>query len=91
MPNEIVKKLSDLMSLPLEVMTGIPVFTLRGREELEADGCTGILEYTPTRVVLAVKRDKVTIAGEELTLTDFRNTVLTVRGRILSVTYGEAD
>ena len=91
MPNEIVKKLSDLMSLPLEVMTGIPVFTLRGREEVEADGCTGILEYTPTRVVLAVKRDKVTIAGEELTLTDFRNTVLTVRGRILSVTYGEAE
>lgn len=91
MPNEIVKKLSDLMSLPLEVMTGIPVLTLRGREELEADGCTGILEYTPTQVVLAVKRDKVTIAGEELTLTDFRNTVLTVRGRILSVTYGEAD
>ena len=91
MPNEIVKKLSDLMSLPLEVMSGIPVFTLRGQEELEADGCTGILEYTPTRVVLAVKREKVMITGEELTLTDFRNTVLTVRGRILSVTYGEAD
>ncbi len=91
MPNEIAKKLSDLMSLPVDVITGIPVFTLRGREELEADGCTGILEYEPDRVVLALRRERVTVTGEGLMLTDFRNAALTVRGKIQSVTFGETD
>ena len=91
MPNKFVKKLSELMALPVDVMTGIPVFTLRGHEELEADGCTGILEYSSERVVLAMKQEKMTVTGEGLLLTDFRNMTLLVQGNIRSVAFGEAD
>lgn len=91
MPNKFVKKLSEIMSLPVDVMTGIPVFTLRGHEELEADGCTGILEYSPERIVLTMKNERMTVTGDGLLLTDFRNTTLLVRGNIRSVTFGEAD
>ena len=91
MPNKFVKKLSELMALPVDVMTGIPVFTLRGHEELEADGCTGILEYSPDRIVLIMKQEKMTVTGEGLLLTDFRNMTLLVQGNIRSVAFGEAD
>ncbi len=89
MPDNIAKKLSDLMALPVDVLTTIPVYTLRGREELEADGCTGILEYGEGRVVLDVKGERVTITGDNLMLTEFRGTSLTVRGKIVSVQFGE--
>ena len=64
MPDNIAKKLSDLMALPVDVITSIPVYTLRGREELEADGCTGILEYTDGKVVLDVTGERVTVTGK---------------------------
>ena len=89
MPDNIAKKLSDLMALPVDVMTTIPVYTLRGREELEADGCTGILEYGEERVVLEVRGERVTVTGKNLMLLEFRGTSLTVRGRIAAVQFGE--
>ena len=91
MPDNIAKKLSDLMALPVDVITSIPVYTLRGREELDADGCTGILEYTDGKVVLDVKGERVTVTGKELLLTEFRGTSLTVRGIISAVRFGEDD
>ncbi len=91
MPEKFAKKLSDLMSLPVDVITSIPVYTLRGREELEADGCTGILEYSDVRVVLDVKGERVTVTGEGLMLTEFQGSALTVRGRICAVHLGEAE
>ena len=89
MPEKIRKKIADILSLPVDVISGIPVFTIRGREELEADGCTGILEYESDRVVLAVKGERLTVTGTELMLSDFYDTTLTVRGRIQSVSFGE--
>ena len=91
MPDNIAKKLSDLMALPVDVITSIPVYTLRGREELEADGCTGILEYTDGKVVLDVKGERVTVTGKELLQTEFRGTSLSVRGKISAVRFGEDD
>ena len=43
----------------------------------------------PTDVVLDVKGERVTITGESLMLTEFRGTSLTVRGKIVSVQFGE--
>ncbi|MBQ2726409.1 MAG: YabP/YqfC family sporulation protein [Clostridia bacterium] len=91
MPESIRKKLSELLSLPVDVISGIPVFTVRGREELEVDGCTGILVYEADRVVLSVKGQRMTVKGEKLRLEDFRDTTLTVRGRIVSLSFGEED
>lgn len=89
MHSGIGKKLSEMMALPVDVISGMPVYIIRGREELEVEGCTGILEYEPCRIVLSVKRDRLTVTGECLMLADFRETVLTVRGRIVSIAFGE--
>ncbi|MBQ8186350.1 MAG: YabP/YqfC family sporulation protein [Clostridia bacterium] len=89
MHDGITKKLSELMALPVDVLSSMPVTVIRGREELEVEGCTGILEYEPCRVVLSMKEERLTVRGRCLMLSDFTGRTLTVRGCIASVVFGE--
>lgn len=77
--------IADTVEVPSDAISSIPVFTVRGYHEVEADGCDGILEYSDERVVLAVGKRRVTITGDLLTLSDFRGSILTVRGNIDAV------
>ena len=85
----IAKKLSEMMALPPDVLSEMPVTIIRGREALEVEGCTGILEYEPCLVVLALREDRLTVTGRNLMLADFCERTLTVRGCIASVVFGE--
>ena len=76
---------ADAVELPADAVSGIPVFTVRGYHEVEADGCDGILEYDERHVILSVRGRRVSVVGEMLTLSDFRDTMLTVRGNIRAV------
>ena len=76
---------ADAVELPADAVSNIPVFTVRGYHEMEADGCDGILEYDERRVMLSVSGRRVTVVGESLTLSDFRDGTLFVRGNIHAV------
>jgi len=76
---------SRTMELPLEGFCEIPVFCIRGRNEVELSGCTGVLEYEETRVVIKTTDGVCTMHGKGLILSDFHNDLLRVRGRIDSV------
>ena len=80
--------LADLCEVPPETVTDIPVFVLRGKHELEIEGCTGVREYTAGRIVLAVKKELFTVTGEKLELTDFSGDTLYIRGVISGMKYG---
>lgn len=85
---KLYEKISALCELPQDIVSDIPVFIMRGRHEIEIDGCSGILEYDGTRVVVAIGRDKFTVTGSGLTLSDFRYRVLYIRGNIESANFG---
>ena len=69
----------------------MPLFILRGKHEIEVEGCTGILEYEGEKITLAVGRDRFTVRGSRLCLEDFSEGVLYVRGDIASASFeGEA-
>ena len=88
--------ISEITEMPADAVSSIPTLTLRGLHEFEADGCDGILEYSDTRVVLSCSRfvfpngsRRITVGGTMLTLSDFSDGVLFVRGNIDSVVIGE--
>ena len=72
-----------------EMLARIPVFVIRGGREMEVSGCVGILEYDEGRIVLAMERGETTVTGTGLTLEDFEEGTLTVRGEIAGVRFGE--
>ena len=72
-----------------EMLARIPVYVIRGAREAEIWGCAGILEYGSSQVRLSMERGTATVTGEDLTLEDFEDGVLTVRGMIAGLSFGE--
>ena len=87
--------IAEAAEMPVDSVSAVPTFTVRGLHELEADGCDGILEYCDTRVVFSCRfgmgggRRRVTVSGDKLILSVFSERVLTVHGNISSVTFTE--
>ncbi len=88
---KLYEKISAFLEIPQESVADIPVFVLRGRHELEAEGCTGVLEYEAERIILALAKGRITVLGNMLELSDFSDRHLCVRGNIESVSFGDAD
>lgn len=83
------ERLSAMCEVPCDVVADIPVFVLRGRHEIEVEGCSGVREYSDSRIVLSAGRETFTVTGDHLILTDFRGGVLFVRGNICGTSFCE--
>ena len=92
--NERQKKLYEILAafceFPQDVITDLPVFTIRGTHEIEIPGCTGILTYDSERILLSVGKgnERFCVRGDALMLSDFRDRILYVRGNIRSASFG---
>ena len=84
-------RIARFFEVPTEAVSNTPVFHMCGAEEIEIVGCTGILEYTADEVVLACRGGKFKVCGSGLMLSDFRDGVLSVRGKIRSTSFGENE
>ncbi len=93
MPNKkcrqikLYERIAKLCEVPQNVVANIPIFVIRGKHEMEVTGCGGILEYDDNSIVLTVGRDKFTVKGKNLVLSDFRESVLYIRGDIVSASF----
>ena len=71
-----------------DLLARIPVIVVRAMREAEITGCVGILDYGPERVALQMEREVWVLTGEGLTLEDFRDGTITVRGLIRGMRLG---
>ena len=85
---KLYEKIAMFCEVTQESIAKIPVFVLRGKHELEVEGCDGILEYTSSRIVLSVGKEKFTVVGDMLVLSDFNDNLLYIRGNIVSASFG---
>ena len=88
-PRSLGEAVASLFEVPLDAVVPMMVCTVRGRREVEAAGCGGILEYGPERVVLASDGGRVTITGRMLAIEDFQEGSILVRGEIDAVSFDE--
>lgn len=89
-PKKLYEILAEFCEIPQDVVTDLPVFTIRGTHEIEISGCTGILTYDSGQIVLSIGAGKepFCIRGDALMLSDFRDRILYVRGNIRSASFG---
>ncbi len=89
-PKKLYEIIAEFCEVPQDIVTDIPIFTIRGKHEIEISGCTGILTYDSRRIVLSIGKGKecFCVTGDSLMLSDFREKLLYVRGNIRSASFG---
>lgn len=82
---ELPLELAEKMALPAEVLPGTGTVTVSGGRQACVEGHRGILEYSEQRVVLAMKRGRLSISGAALRLRAMNGGELVISGRIENV------
>ena len=77
--------LAENFDLPINVMPGIGTVTVVGARQARIEGHRGILEYSQERLVVLLKKGKLSISGAGLHLQAMNNDELIAAGRIDSV------
>lgn len=75
-------RVSDAVSIPKDVMLGVPLFRMVGREEFYIENYRGILEYTDTLIRIQTKIGQVHLTGQRLEIVYYTNDEMKVVGRI---------
>ena len=82
---------AELLGAEGDLLARIPVFVVRGNREIEVKGCAGILEYDGERIALEMDGEICVVTGHGLTLGDFSEGFLCVRGEIGSLRFAEEE
>ena len=86
---KLYERIAHLCEVDADIVAALPVFVIRGEHEIEVEGCRGILEYEPEKIVLSTKNGRFTALGKCLMLSDFRSGVLYIRGNIKATFFGD--
>ncbi len=82
---ELLERLARRLDLPAEVVAGVPLVTVTGKERVLVENHRGLLGYSDTEVCAACKGGAVRVRGEGLLLRAMDHEMLLVTGTILSV------
>ncbi len=82
MKQDFASNMADKLAIPPEAVGGIPLTELRGGELVCIENHRGILEYTPDRVKVAVKRGAICVLGTKLSIVRMTRRRVEIRGCI---------
>lgn len=75
-------RVSDAVNIPKDVILGVPLFRLVGREEFYIENYRGILEYTDSLIRIQTKIGQVHLSGHKLEILYYSNDEMKVIGSI---------
>ncbi|MEE1315498.1 MAG: YabP/YqfC family sporulation protein [Faecalimonas sp.] len=77
----------DTANIPKDVVLGVPLLRLVGREELYLGNYRGILEYTDTLIRVQTKIGQIHLRGKHLQVVYYTNDEMKVTGVIDNLEY----
>ena len=75
------------LKLPKDLVLGVPVLTLTGREEAYIENYKGILECSKETVMVQTKVCRIRINGTDLIVEYYTNDEMKVTGNIFQIEY----
>lgn len=85
---EIIKnQITSNAELPKDVVLGVPIITITGKQELLIENHRGIIEYTDHLIRVQTKNGQVRITGNQLRIIYYTNDELKISGQIVCVEY----
>ncbi|MBP3667739.1 MAG: YabP/YqfC family sporulation protein [Clostridia bacterium] len=79
------------LDIPADVTGGGLRLDLRGRNTLTVHGCTGILDFNPCEVRLAVKDATLTVRGCRLICTAYLAGAVGIEGHICGMSFSDGE
>ena len=73
---------SDAAGIPKDVVLGIPLIRLVGKEEFYIENYRGILEYTMEMIRIQTKIGQIHLTGKKLEIVYYTNDEMKVTGHI---------
>jgi sporulation protein YqfC len=79
------------LDMPADLLDGGIRLDLRGRNTLTVHGCTGILEYAPGEIRLALGKCILAVGGERLVCTSYLAGAVGIEGCICSIRFCDGE
>lgn len=83
-------RVASALDVPLEAIGEHMCISTSGFWDTTVDGCSAIIDYSPSHVILACGDDRVVIEGTGLRVNVFAMSRVRIHGKISSITNGEA-
>ena len=82
-------RLGNFLDIPQNTFGKTATVEIKGFCETMVEGCSGILDYSPSSVVLASPQGKIIIAGKDLRISVFSDDRVVIFGTVENVSKGE--
>lgn len=82
-----LEELSDHLHLPADILTGAPIITATGRNEICLENYKGIIEYNDNLVKVQTKACRICIEGKKLNILYFTEDEMRITGYIQAIYY----
>lgn len=79
------------LDIPPDSIPGEQMIELRGRGYIKIHGGGRLLEYTPERITVKRKKDRVSVDGKRLRCVSYHPEAIIIEGRISSVCFEEGE
>ncbi len=84
---DIRKTISEILELPREIVSNLPLISMTGAEILCVENFKGIIEFVDDRVRINTASGVLKIEGKRLLLKEVTSESLTITGAITKVEY----
>ncbi len=82
-------RIGSALDVPLEAIGEQMCISTSGFWDTTVDGCSAIVDYSPSHVILDCGDDRVVIEGSGLRVSVFAMSRVRIHGKISSITNGE--
>lgn len=89
--DEYREKLGRFLDVPRNAFGQTVTVEIRGFSEVMVQGCKGILDYSPSVVILDSPQGKIIISGNELSINVFSDDRLVILGIVENVRKGDQN
>ena len=83
------QKAAEAAGMPKDVVFGVPVITILGRNEICIENYRGIIEYTEQLVSIQTKSGQIRLTGKRLKIEYYTNDEMKITGCLESLEFTE--
>ncbi len=83
----IISPIADSLKLPKDLTNGDSMISLTGNEEVWIENYKGIIEYTPERIFLQLKKGKILFCGKKLHIAFYTSEEMRIIGTVEEIKF----
>lgn len=84
---QLAERFAEAASMPRDVVMGVSVITITGRNEICIENYRGILEYTDLLIRVQTKSGQIRLSGKNLQIEYYTNDEMKITGRIVQLEF----